>query len=488
MSDESAKEVTPLRLKRPVAPVPGPGAGARAVDSMSPLPSGGLIPPASHPAGAPAGETTPSGASAALPLRRRPTMAAEAPAAAPAGEEPRVLTGGPLIGALPEPAAVKEPAASPIKLRVGAKPAPPPPEPLPPMADPFQSSDGAPLVPLPGLPAMGSLAHLPHLPGQQAPAPSSTRPPMGGTRPQGTVQIGTAPPGSMPPGYKLGSADAPLLPLGMAGTTRPPMPMGAKERPAGTPPPLPGRRPGKGAHSARRDLMFFVVIFLVVGALGAGGYFYMTKPKEALGGLAEVKESLKKAAEMPGKAMDNAKDSMANARDREQSRVDGTLEGKDAPEKRGLTVRTPGEIEDKLNETKGAAKPGGNAPVSGAKPDVARVSTPRAANEVSAVVENAPGPTNTGAGATPTVGVAGGNVPVIAALPAPNARFLRFAEGVSVSGVFQGSPARALIDGRILRSGDLLEPVLGIQFVGVDSVTKHLILQDTSGAQVRVKY
>jgi hypothetical protein len=72
--------------------------------------------------------------------------------------------------------------------------------------------------------------------------------------------------------------------------------------------------------------------------------------------------------------------------------------------------------------------------------------------------------------------------------PAPSPRFVRYAESIRVSGVFQGSPSRALIDGRIVRAGDLLDPALGIKFVAVDADTKHLILEEPSGARMRVKY
>jgi hypothetical protein len=72
--------------------------------------------------------------------------------------------------------------------------------------------------------------------------------------------------------------------------------------------------------------------------------------------------------------------------------------------------------------------------------------------------------------------------------PQPSARFTRYADGLRVSGVFQGSPARALVDGRIVREGDVIETNLGIRFVAVDLASKHLVLQDASGAMVRVKY
>lgn len=78
--------------------------------------------------------------------------------------------------------------------------------------------------------------------------------------------------------------------------------------------------------------------------------------------------------------------------------------------------------------------------------------------------------------------------PVPAGPPMPSARFVRFADGMKITGVFQGRPARALINGRVVRVGDEIDPALGISLVGVDTDTKHLLLEDKKGAQVRVKY
>jgi hypothetical protein len=59
---------------------------------------------------------------------------------------------------------------------------------------------------------------------------------------------------------------------------------------------------------------------------------------------------------------------------------------------------------------------------------------------------------------------------------------------MTISGVFQGSPARAFMNGRVVRSGEEIESALGIRLIGVDAVSKHLILEERTGAQLRVKY
>jgi len=78
--------------------------------------------------------------------------------------------------------------------------------------------------------------------------------------------------------------------------------------------------------------------------------------------------------------------------------------------------------------------------------------------------------------------------PTEPATPQANPRFVRYAEGIRVSGVYQGSPARALIDGRLIRQGELVEPALGIKFADIDVEAKKIILEDASGARVKVKY
>ena len=73
-------------------------------------------------------------------------------------------------------------------------------------------------------------------------------------------------------------------------------------------------------------------------------------------------------------------------------------------------------------------------------------------------------------------------------IPKASPRFIRYAESIRVSGVYQGSPARALIDGRLVREGEVVEPALGIKFSDIDAEAKQIILEDGSGAQVKVKY
>ena len=69
-----------------------------------------------------------------------------------------------------------------------------------------------------------------------------------------------------------------------------------------------------------------------------------------------------------------------------------------------------------------------------------------------------------------------------------SAEFRSFVANAKVSGVFQGEPARAFINGRMVRTGEMVEANLGILFEGVDPVKRHLFFKDRSGALVTRKY
>lgn len=78
-------------------------------------------------------------------------------------------------------------------------------------------------------------------------------------------------------------------------------------------------------------------------------------------------------------------------------------------------------------------------------------------------------------------------------LPAPppprvSASFQRFVAEMRISGVFQGEPARAMINGRTIREGDLVDPGLGIRFLGLDIDRRLVLLEEPSGAQAAKKY
>jgi hypothetical protein len=57
-----------------------------------------------------------------------------------------------------------------------------------------------------------------------------------------------------------------------------------------------------------------------------------------------------------------------------------------------------------------------------------------------------------------------------------------------VSGVFQGEPARILINGRMVTSGQLVDESLAITFEGINSTSSSLIFRDHTGASVARRF
>lgn len=215
------------------------------------------------------------------------------------------------------------------------------------------------------------------------------------------------------------------------------------------PPPIPARaaKAAVNRSHAKRDALLFGLIFLLVAGLGAGAYFYFSPS----------------APEAPPPPANKA---LAEARQKEQARADAAVDGKEPPAERAFGNVTPGELQARLQEK--------NTPV----PPAPVVPAPDAPKQ-GAATPSAPVAVPADAGPVPVA-------PSVAAQPSP--RFVRYAEGIRVSGVYQGSPARALIDGRLIRQGETVEPVLGIKFADIDAEAKHIILEDASGARVKVKY
>jgi hypothetical protein len=74
------------------------------------------------------------------------------------------------------------------------------------------------------------------------------------------------------------------------------------------------------------------------------------------------------------------------------------------------------------------------------------------------------------------------------AAPAASAAFRAFVAGATIGGVFQGNPARALINGTIAREGQVVESSLGISFDRIESDKKIIYFKDASGAEVSKEY
>jgi hypothetical protein len=448
MSDETAKDVSPLRLKRPGSPALGGGA------SQSPVPSPSVPAPAAE-GGESVDTSEAASAHAPVSLRRRPTLAPDSESEAAALPEP-------LVEAAPPPAPVEP--SPPIKLRVGIKPpAPPPPAPDPAAALPedlFPPMTGVPLMPLPGMPAMPSIPLMPGIPTAGAPLNLVQRP-TGSTLIGTEVMSGSS---GLPPSISNVLPAGMDTPLSVPGGPPPLPPNGSLPplSPADFVVPLGAAKPPEKPDAAKfkrkstaRDYFIYAGAFVILVLIGGVAYFYFSKPEETKAAFTGAKEKFDNAVKLPPgvlgdpkSSIDGAKDAMTNKRDSKLAPIDAVLSGGDADP--------------------GAAKAKAEAAAVAAKAAAAKIEKSTAYSVSS----------NTGvvvAAATATA-------------PAPNPRFLRYAEALVVSGVFQGEPARALVDGRIIRSGDVIEPMLAVTFLGVDAPAKQLILGDKTGAQVRVKY
>lgn len=84
-------------------------------------------------------------------------------------------------------------------------------------------------------------------------------------------------------------------------------------------------------------------------------------------------------------------------------------------------------------------------------------------------------------------GVTATNSAVMATAEASE-QFRAFVGAVRINGVFQGSPARALINGHTYREGAVVDETLGIIFDHVEASEKQIVFKDESGAIVRRRY
>jgi hypothetical protein len=66
--------------------------------------------------------------------------------------------------------------------------------------------------------------------------------------------------------------------------------------------------------------------------------------------------------------------------------------------------------------------------------------------------------------------------------------FRAFVANANIGGVFQGTPSRALINGRIIREGQVVDDTLGITFERIDADKKVIYFKDATGAEVSRDY
>lgn len=257
------------------------------------------------------------------------------------------------------------------------------------------------------------------------------------------------------------------------------------------PPPLPPRAPDP-VKAFRKGTMLLIVGAVVIVA-GASGYFYYRLSTDRLE-LAPATTGAPNAARLPMNRMpgpaptegrgpsDSGGSSSAGtppAKTTLGKAVEKARETAAAQTNRVASVPVDGETAPNPTTSTMPALPPAN-PASGGAASGTGAPTP---GEEDGMMENGVplGRVQIGPGVTATTSV-------LLASEGASVEFQRWVAELRVSGVFQGQPARALIDGRRVSAGETVNPALRVVFAGVDVPAKMLVFRDASGAVVKRKY
>ncbi len=72
--------------------------------------------------------------------------------------------------------------------------------------------------------------------------------------------------------------------------------------------------------------------------------------------------------------------------------------------------------------------------------------------------------------------------------PPASIQFQAYVGSLRITGVLQRERVRALIDGRTVFAGDMVDAALGIRLTGADFVARQLVFEDATGAQIFLPY
>jgi hypothetical protein len=78
--------------------------------------------------------------------------------------------------------------------------------------------------------------------------------------------------------------------------------------------------------------------------------------------------------------------------------------------------------------------------------------------------------------------------PVVVPRPEPGANFKAFVVNLKINGVFQGENARAMLNGKMYRLGEVVDAKLGIVFVRLEPEDKRIVFEDSRGAIMSRRY
>ncbi|HTO03896.1 MAG TPA: hypothetical protein VL069_09355 [Opitutus sp.] len=266
-----------------------------------------------------------------------------------------------------------------------------------------------------------------------------------------------------PPPLRVAAPDSPaaVAPAAPKPSTPPSFPVveTTSGQPASTPPPLLQKRAvqigPEESETADPGQSSLAKIILVVAAvvLAGGAYFGYTKltespvdePQAPLAKVAPARpaspsKTLNEIGAIPAQAIKKAEDVVAAVKANEEAPVEEIL----------------------VNETV--------APLP-------RKADPKTVEKVVAPVTSTT-ELSPGLRATTTASVDGDAAPA----------FRAWVAQVRISGVFQGTPARVLINGKTIPAGEVVDEALGIVFDGVDPQTKTLVFRDSTGATVARKF
>jgi len=447
-------EPAPTGPAAPVAPATettGGGTGAESVNPLPPAPA----PLSTVPAPPAASGEKPAGIASTEPcVRLKPRLAVNSQPAQPAASAEATSMPAAPSGEIPAPSAAV--AAAPVE------PPPPMAAPAPEAAARFKLKPKVP-VPVPAgivtppIPATGA-AGLPPVTAATLPPPPSLVPAL--------VAAPLPPVEALPPAKLSGASHVPHI---RAPGEEMPLPK------APPPPVAPPKRPRISKPS--------LIAVMVAGVLVLAAYFALrifapsppppplaskvaTKP-QALQNVVAPKPAaatpalpgptpsatLNQIAAAPKQAIDKAKDVVAARRGNEQARIDAMAAGEEAPDKRALDTPPPSRFSGQPPSPDAAAAP-------------------------------APLP---GSGSLIAPGVTATTNDVVAA-PKASAAFKRFVADARITGVFQGTPPRALINGRMIRAGEVVDKALGVVFDSIDAEKKTITFKDRAGIPATRKY
>ena len=76
----------------------------------------------------------------------------------------------------------------------------------------------------------------------------------------------------------------------------------------------------------------------------------------------------------------------------------------------------------------------------------------------------------------------------VKAVPSASPAFRTFVASTRISGVYQGTPPRAFINGRLVHTGEIVDPEQEIYFDSVDLANRSIVFKDAGGATVSRRY